>query len=169
MLLSSRSYISPNPSLFQLIYTTHTHTHRVLEGWACSVGCGGWVEVRLGCLTMVGGLCEEGEEQDHLLPLLSTINVRPVPYSSHAHSLTHVCYYSLAVLSCGFKPSVSPVMFSYSCCWCCGCCLCFSQFVLFAGASDGFPPGFPTEAVGCILFSLKMHRLTVWFCLVFFI
>jgi len=63
-----------------------------------------------------------------------------------------------------------------ACCWCCCCfslllfCFVFFSVCLLSGAPGGSPPGFPTEAVDCLLFGfwlsgLSLCSLIVSFCL----
>ena len=83
-----------------------------------------------------------------------TIYVRHVLYIFHVHAHTHsfsqshVCH-TVAVLSCGFKPSMHLLLVLLL-------FVFFPPFV-FLMALDDSSPGFPTEAVGCILFSPFTH------------
>ena len=82
---------------------------------------------------------------------------------THRHSFaqSHACY-AVAVSSCGFGPSIFTVVLYVLTAGVVVACVFFFNvgviFVFFSvclptGAPGGSPPGFPTEAVGCLLFS----------------
>ena len=122
--------------------------------WAARVLCS---VVAAGCLGL--GVPDPLRGSDGCLyPLLSTVHVRPVPCILHVHVHTHSLIYSCSSYSCCVVLWFETIsIHSYvpcTCCRCC-CCLCFVFFSVCvpAGAPGNSSPGFPTEAVGCFLFS----------------